>query len=142
MRKMLMLAAALMIGGLTWSVPGIADVMSLRGDKALDAKATAPDRRRQVTDDEGFKRDWKEQPPLIPHKIDKDQVTLDVNTCMRCHGPDTYKEENAPKVADSHFIAADGTKMETLNMRRYFCSQCHVPQLDAKPLVDNTFKSN
>ena len=50
-------------------------VVSLRGDQPLDAKATAPDRRRQVTDDEGFKRDWKEQPPLIPHKVDKDQIT-------------------------------------------------------------------
>ena len=44
-------------------------------------------------------------------------------------------------MADSHFIAADGTKMETLNMRRYFCNQCHVPQLDADPIVENTFKS-
>ncbi|MNW21429.1 Periplasmic nitrate reductase, electron transfer subunit precursor [compost metagenome] len=23
--------------------------------------------------------------------------------------------------------------------RRYFCTQCHVPQADAKPLVGNTF---
>ncbi|MBA4281843.1 MAG: nitrate reductase, partial [Ralstonia sp.] len=23
--------------------------------------------------------------------------------------------------------------------RRFFCTQCHVPQADAKPLVTNTF---
>jgi len=141
MKKMLMLAAAVLISGATWSDPGTAQVTSLRGDQPLDAKATAPDRRRQVIDDQGFKRDWKLQPPLVPHKIDKEQITIQVNTCMRCHGPDTYKQESAPLVGDSHFMAADGTKMETLNMRRYFCNQCHVPQLDAKPIVENTFKS-
>ncbi|WP_175463882.1 nitrate reductase cytochrome c-type subunit, partial [Vibrio cholerae] len=24
--------------------------------------------------------------------------------------------------------------------RRYFCLQCHVPQADAKPLVENDFE--
>jgi nitrate reductase (cytochrome), electron transfer subunit len=28
-----------------------------------------------------------------------------------------------------------------LSPRRYFCTQCHVPQADAKPLVGNTFLS-
>ncbi|OAD21154.1 periplasmiC nitrate reductase, diheme cytochrome c subunit, partial [Candidatus Thiomargarita nelsonii] len=23
---------------------------------------------------------------------------------------------------------------------RYFCTQCHAPQVDAKPLVENTFQ--
>jgi cytochrome c-type protein NapB len=26
-----------------------------------------------------------------------------------------------------------------ISPRRYFCMQCHVPQTDAKPLVDNVF---
>ena len=27
-----------------------------------------------------------------------------------------------------------------VSARRYFCTQCHVPQADAQPLVENTFK--
>lgn len=141
MTRLLLIAIAGLFAGMVWSVPSDAEVISLRGDNPLDAAAKAFDRRRQVTTDRGFERDWKQQPPLIPHKIDKDEVTLQVNTCMRCHGPDTYKKEGAPKVGDSHFIAADGTKSDTLNMRRYFCNQCHVPQLNANPIVENTFKS-
>ena len=141
MRKHMVIAIAGALACTVWIVPGVAQVVSLRGDSALDANSSAPDRRRQVTKDRGFERDWKTQPPLVPHKIDKDEITLKANTCMKCHGPDTYKKEGAPKVGDSHFVAADGTKMETLNMRRYFCSQCHVPQSDATPIVENQFKS-
>ncbi|MEF1340261.1 nitrate reductase cytochrome c-type subunit, partial [Vibrio rotiferianus] len=28
-----------------------------------------------------------------------------------------------------------------MSPRRYFCLQCHVPQANAKPLVENKFKS-
>ena len=30
--------------------------------------------------------------------------------------------------------------MKDMNMRRFFCAQCHVPQLEASPLVENTFE--
>ncbi|MCB1961304.1 MAG: nitrate reductase cytochrome c-type subunit, partial [Rhodocyclaceae bacterium] len=30
--------------------------------------------------------------------------------------------------------------LSNISPRRYFCNQCHVPQFDAKPLVENTFK--
>ena len=142
MKWLFAVLAACAFTGMIWSAPADAEVVSLRGENPLDALAKQFDRRRQVTNDRGFKRDWKLQPPLVPHKIDKDQITLQANTCMKCHGPDTYKAEGAPKVADSHVIVAEDTKAETLNMKRYFCNQCHVPQLDANPLVENTFESN
>jgi cytochrome c-type protein NapB len=28
-----------------------------------------------------------------------------------------------------------------LRSRRYFCTQCHVPQTDVKPLVENRFQT-
>jgi len=142
MKKLLLTTIAGTMVLFAWSVPGDAEVVSLRGQNPIDAVAKEFDRRRQVTKDRGFQRTWKLQPPLIPHKIDKDEITLSVNTCMRCHSPENYKKEAAPKVADSHFIAADGTKSETLNMRRHFCNQCHVPQLDAQPIVENVFDSS
>ncbi|BAN97353.1 hypothetical protein E05_25870 [Plautia stali symbiont] len=33
-----------------------------------------------------------------------------------------------------------GVMSSTVSPRRYFCLQCHVPQTDAKPVVENTFK--
>ncbi|EEZ41609.1 putative periplasmic nitrate reductase,cytochrome c-type protein [Photobacterium damselae subsp. damselae CIP 102761] len=30
--------------------------------------------------------------------------------------------------------------MSDVSPSRYFCQQCHVPQVDAKPLVGNQFK--
>ena len=134
--------AACAFTGMVWSAPVEAEVISLRGDTPLDAIEKEIDRRRQITNERGFQRDWKQQPPLVPHKIDKDQITVQANTCMKCHGPDTYKAEGAPKVGDSHVIKAEGGTAETLNMQRYFCNQCHVPQSDANPLVENTFNSN
>ena len=54
---------------------------------------------------------------------------------MECHGIDSYQKKNASKLGDSHLDA--GKKLVTMD--RYQCNTCHVPQVDAKPLVDNTF---
>ena len=52
------------------------------------------------------------------------------------------KKEKAPKVGDSHYITRDGKTQDTISMRRYFCSQCHVPQVKSEPLVENTHEGN
>lgn len=116
-----------------------AEVLSLRGDKGLDANSDAYDRKKTLTATGGFQRSWKLQPPTIPHNIDNDRITLKENTCMNCHSEETYKKEKAPRIGDSHFIDAEGKMLKSMNMRRHFCSQCHVPQADAAPLVENTF---
>jgi len=126
------MSASVAIGG---------DLVSLRGANDLANDAQTFDKRRVVSQDGGFKRSWKLQPPSIPHKISKERINLEENTCMRCHSAEKYKEEKAVKIGDSHFIAADGTKTEKVNGRRYFCTQCHTPQNDASPLVENTFNS-
>ncbi|MCC7270350.1 MAG: nitrate reductase cytochrome c-type subunit, partial [Rhodocyclaceae bacterium] len=53
-------------------------------------------------------------------------------------GLDAYKKKNAPKLGDTHLDAAK----KSVTMDRYQCNTCHVPQVDAKPLVDNTFVGN
>jgi cytochrome c-type protein NapB len=40
----------------------------------------------------------------------------------------------------SHYLTRDNVTLGSLSPRRYFCTQCHVPQADTKPLVGNTFK--
>jgi cytochrome c-type protein NapB len=141
MKKTLLVAlsAAVMAAGAGYIAN--AEVVTLRGANPLDAAAKSFDRRKQFTKDGNIERSWKQAPPSVPHKVDKDEITLQVNTCLRCHDEANYKKEKAPKVGDTHFIAADGTKLQTMDMRRYFCDQCHTPQLDVTPLIENTFQT-
>jgi len=81
------------------------------------------------------------QPPIIPHNVKGYQITKDVNTCMVCHSSKSAPRTGATPVAKSHYLDRDGRELPTISTRRYFCLQCHVPQFDAEPLVQNTFKS-
>lgn len=130
-------AAALMVS----AAPAAAaeTVASLRGDLDIAAGSADIDRRKQETVQGGYQRSWELQPPLIPHSIDKDRISLQENTCLRCHSEKNFEKEKAPKIGDSHYVTRDGETQDTISSRRYFCSQCHVPQLDAEPLVENTF---
>lgn len=79
-------------------------------------------------------RSFKEQPPLIPHAVDNfDEITVADNQCLECHSPETAPAKKAPKVADSHLARG------TITMDRYQCNTCHVPQVEAPPLVRSTF---
>ncbi len=141
MKKILIVAISALCIGSGASIIALADVASLRGENPLDSAAVQFDRRKPVTTDGGFERSWKQQPPQIPHKIDKDEITLQVNTCLKCHDATTHKEEKAPMVADSHLMVVDGTATDKLDMRRYFCTQCHGSQLNVEPLIENTFET-
>ena len=134
-----MTLSALALGTLVFAHAVSAEVTSLRGDSELSAASADVERKDEVYVTGGFERSWKLQPPTIPHKTDNDRITLQENTCLSCHSEATYKEEKAPKIGDSHFIDAAGNVLADMNMRRYFCNQCHVPQVDATPLVENLF---
>ncbi len=88
-------------------------------------------------------RTFSTQPPVIPHSIENfSDINLEENACMDCHSAATYKKKNAPKIGDSHFTDRDGNKSEEAAARRYNCVQCHVPQVDAPPLVESTFQGD
>jgi cytochrome c-type protein NapB len=88
-------------------------------------------------------RTYLQQPPVIPHATENfDEITLEENQCMTCHGPEKYKEKKAPKIGDSHFRNQQtGEIMKQVSSARHNCVQCHVPQVDAPPLVENTFQT-
>jgi nitrate reductase (cytochrome), electron transfer subunit len=86
-------------------------------------------------------RDYVQQPPLIPHKIEGYEVNIKVNKCLTCHSWANYQKAKATKISPTHFRDRDGIEMANVSPLRYFCTQCHVPQADAKPLVQNTFES-
>lgn len=118
----------------------IAGVTSLRGDSDLTDGADKYPMRKQVISQGGVDRSYKIQPPMIPHKIDKEKINLKINTCMKCHSEKTYKRKKAPKAGDSHYVSRDGKVLNTVSSRRYFCNQCHAPQLNADPIVNNQFE--
>ena len=115
---------------------------SLRGDNDLSAISEKPKKTYSVSAEGGFERSFKDQPPLIPHKSEKYRITLQNNECMKCHSEQNHKKENAPKIGDSHFIDRQDKKLTSVSPRRYFCRQCHVPQLLTGELIDNTHKKS
>ena len=116
-----------------------ASVQSLRG-RDVSAQEPDPGNYKQERDRAPIVRDYVQQPPLIPHVTENYQITANFNKCMDCHSWSRYKETGATKVSLTHFKTREGQELSNISPRRYFCTQCHVPQTDAKPLVGNTFK--
>lgn len=113
---------------------------SLRGATGITEASLTPLKARVINDKENIDRTFEEQPPVIPHKTEKYGVNLRENKCLDCHSKETAKEKEASEVSESHYETRDGKKLDTLAARRYFCEQCHVPQVDAPPLIENEFK--
>lgn len=99
-----------------------------------------PTASHQERDHLPAQRDYMQQPPLIPHNTASYQITKNFNKCMDCHGWARSVTSGAPKVGVSHFRTREGMELDNVSPRRYFCTQCHVAQTDAKPLVDNGFQ--
>lgn len=85
-------------------------------------------------------RNYAMQPPVIPHKIDGYQTDKNANRCMMCHARARTQESQAPMVSVTHFQNREGNFLAELSPRRYFCLQCHVPQANLAPLVENKFR--
>lgn len=142
--KNILLAGSILILGLTGFVPQLLaaeEVNSLRGSLALDEDSSSPDMKNWQLDRDPIPRDHVKQPPLIPHKIQGYKINLKYNKCMSCHSWTKYKEAEATKISQSHFEDRENNVTANVAARRYFCTQCHVPQVNAKPLVENTFQS-
>ena len=112
----------------------------LRGNLPLDQEQDPPQLKQWQRDRDPIPRDYVQQPPLIPHSIASYQITRNANKCLDCHSWSRYKEFGATKISLTHFKDRAGTELADVSARRYFCTTCHVPQVDAKPLVENTFK--
>ena len=116
------------------------DLTSLRGGAALDQPSNEAVINRFPKDGEPLARDYVHQPPLIPHHIRDYQVDLNTNKCLSCHSWKTYRKSGATKISQTHFESRDRAILANVSPRRYFCTQCHVPQANAKPLVENSFQ--
>jgi len=142
-----MKATAAMIAVMLVAVMGPSTVMaqdgvtSLRGYNALDEGNMAPDIQRPDTG-KRFTKNYRQQPPLIPHRIEKYQIDVKANQCLGCHDWPQNVEFNAPKVSETHYVSPTGERLNRVSASRWFCNQCHVPQVQAQALVPNTFTSS
>ncbi len=114
-------------------------LQSLRGETPIE-KTPEADMYKPMKDAKPLPRDFVQQPPLIPHAIRDYQITRNFNKCMDCHAWSKTKETGATKVSVTHFKTREGQELTNISPLRYFCTLCHVPQADARPLVENTFK--
>jgi cytochrome c-type protein NapB len=120
----------------------LADVNSLRGAEAVPATPAAPKLMKFIKDKENVARTFEEQPPVVPHENEKYAINLKENKCFECHLKQEGKEEaKSVEMGESHFIDRNGNKLAQPAAGRYFCNQCHVPQVDAPPLIGTNFQA-
>jgi cytochrome c-type protein NapB len=115
------------------------EVVSLRGYIPLAEESDIPNPKRWQRDREPIPRDYVMQPPLIPHSIEGYKVNRKFNKCLTCHSWANYKQSGATKISQTHFEDRDKHVLANVAARRYFCTQCHVSQVEANPLVGNSF---
>lgn len=120
----------------------VADLNSLRGAQGVPVTLEAPKLLKFINDKENVERTFEEQPPLVPHKNDKYPINLTTNKCLECHMKQPGKDEaKSVEMSESHYIDRDGKKHDKPVGARHFCNQCHVPQVDAPPLVGTSFQA-
>jgi len=117
------------------------DVLSLRGQAAIPDTNVVPQLESQDTREGSFERAYRQQPPLIPHSIEGYDITRDFNQCVQCHDWPFNVDQGAPKISETHYVDREGVALDHVSSNRWFCTQCHVPQSNAKALVNNDFKS-
>ncbi|WP_088280815.1 nitrate reductase cytochrome c-type subunit [Ideonella sp. A 288] len=137
----LVLAGGLVLLGAQMAQAADAPVklQGLRGGTPL-TQDNLPSASHQERDHAVSDRDFVQQPPLVPHAVANYQITLNFNKCMDCHAWQKTRASGATKVSVTHFRTREGQELDNISPRRYFCTQCHVAQTDAKPLVENTFQ--
>ncbi len=140
MKKVIAFTMATLFTGLV-SASEMGGLSSLRSDElklSIESPAVALKKVRES--DTLLKRDFIQQPPLIPHAIRGYDTNKNVNSCLRCHSWKNASKWGATRISVTHFTDRNEKQLADVAPRRYFCVQCHVPQADAKPLKENKFE--
>lgn len=138
MNPRFMVAAAL-LAGISTSLLAQTVGEGLRGSTPIDQVAPAAPMTPLRNTAEKETRNYPEQPPVIPHTIDGYQIDMNGNKCLSCHARARTGESQAPMVSITHFMDRDGQVLASVSPRRFFCTECHVPQHTATPPVTNDF---
>lgn len=118
---------------------GIGGLESLRGSTEIEDTTPAA-KLAKYPREQALEADYVYQPPLIPHNIRNYEVSANANKCLSCHSWKNAKEMGATKISVTHFVNREDAVLADVSPRRYFCTQCHVPQADVTPLIKNEFQ--
>jgi cytochrome c-type protein NapB len=138
--KPVLLALAILLAAASTSLLAQTVNSGLRGATPLDQEGPAPPLLPLRNSSEREVRAYPEQPPVIPHTTEGYQIDLNGNKCLSCHARARTGESQAPMVSITHFMDRDGQFLASVSPRRFFCTECHVPQSTAKPPVVNEFR--
>lgn len=144
---LLMCAAASAVAG-GKSIP--ADGMGLSRESVFNVPAqhAYQDAGAMAGSGKVLPRSYLNAPPQIPHTVgDFLPITAETNMCAACHTrPDLWDAQRAKgdptPIPKSHYTDlrnAPDKVGEAVVGARYNCVECHVAQMNAKPLVANTF---
>lgn len=105
-------------------------------------------------------RAFENAPPMVPHSTEGLlPITKDRHMCITCHMPENAEKVKATPIPISHLTdyrpAVSVATMSTikpnavvmkdlggkLDMSRYVCTSCHVPQANVEPMVQNNFEA-
>ncbi len=140
MMRTLVLGSALLL-----LLPGVQSTPltdPLRGPTPITGTTEPPRLGNAINDDNRPARNYSQQPPLIPHRIDGYQVDKNFNKCLDCHAREKTAFSQATPVSATHYIDRQGRTLNRISTRRYFCKQCHIPQEGVPPLVGNGFRGD
>ena len=137
--RLALMVGATLVAVLAHAAPNLPLVDPMRGTTALDQEAKPP--MMQTTENKDVRRGraYAQQPPTIPHHTDGYQLDKSFNKCLNCHARSKAEQMLAVPVSITHYVGREGMPLASIAPARYFCTQCHVTQVEAKPLVENTF---
>jgi cytochrome c-type protein NapB len=133
-----LLAAAMVVAAFSTVV--MAQTFSaLRGGTPLNQEGPPPAMTPEQNSSIREPRNYPEQPPVIPHSTEGYEISTNANKCLSCHARTRVRETQAPMISITHFIDREGQFLASISPRRYFCTQCHVPQHNVRAPVTNDF---
>jgi nitrate reductase (cytochrome), electron transfer subunit len=139
MKRAALLVLALLIPQGASSQSPIHQNDPLRG-APFDEEQKTPPLVNAENNDKKRVRSYAMQPPTIPHKVDNYQVDRFANVCMTCHARTKAPETQATPISITHYQDRDGNFLADVSPRRYFCTQCHVVQMETDVTVKNRFR--
>ena len=133
------LAAAAIAMAVVSTVVMAQSFSALRGATPLNQEGPPPVITPEQNSSIREPRNYPEQPPVIPHSTEGYEVSIHANKCLSCHARTRVRESQAPMISITHFSDRDGQYLASISPRRYFCTECHVPQHNVPTPVENDF---
>ena len=121
--------------------------LGIRKESLFEEKAVVPAHggysKAEAGTSKTIERSFENSPPLIPHDLTGMLPIAETgNMCIGCHMPESAVSMGATPIPKSHLMdLGTGKDLQgKLDMKRFDCMQCHVPQVEAAVPVQNIFR--